>query len=139
MNKAPLILLFALLVTLIFILGVRYGQHVEKTNETVSVLLSIPPTKPVPTETPLGFRTYSSKSCDLEFTYPKSLKIEKESTNSAAFARNGKTVIEWDCTATTSSRLKNKKFNPINGRNLYYEVEKSLLPLFENSLKFSLK
>jgi hypothetical protein len=44
MKNKPHLLLIFLAVILAFILGVRYGQGVEKNNKTVDYLLSITPT-----------------------------------------------------------------------------------------------
>ena len=49
MKKTSYIFLFFLFVVLIFILGVRYGQKVEKNNKAVDYILSI---TPYPTYTP---------------------------------------------------------------------------------------
>ncbi len=49
MKKTSYIFLFFLLIVLIFILGVRYGQKVEKNNKVVDYILSI---TPYPTYTP---------------------------------------------------------------------------------------
>lgn len=71
-----------LLFILFFILGVRYGQYVEKQNKVINYLLSITPTKP-PTPTPtISFTEYKSRRWGLKFIYPKDLKIE-ESTKEA--------------------------------------------------------
>lgn len=136
-KKAPWILLLFLLLILIFILGVRYGQKVEQTNEAVSYYLTVTPQAAVsPTSVPLKFATYKNKFCGIEFTYPNSLSV-KETTSSAAFMRNNEKQIEFDCTATTSSKLKNKKVNNLNGRVIYYEVAENLALLWENTLKFT--
>lgn len=53
MKTRPYLLLFFLIIILIFILGVRYGQRVEKNNKVVDYLLNLPsPTTPI-TPTPL--------------------------------------------------------------------------------------
>lgn len=49
MKTKPYLFLFFLIVILVFILGVRYGQRVEKNNKIVDYLLSI---TPYPTYTP---------------------------------------------------------------------------------------
>ncbi len=91
MNKSTLVFkpktlffLVVLLLILFFILGVRYGQKVEKTNKVIDYLLSLTPTKkpsPTPSPTPLFFEEYKSKRWGLRFKYPKNLEI-KEATNS---------------------------------------------------------
>jgi hypothetical protein len=80
MKIKPYLFLFFLVVLLTFILGVRYGQKVEKNNKTIDYLLKLPaPTAPV-TPTPVSYTEYKSKKWGLKFTYPANLKI-KESTN----------------------------------------------------------
>lgn len=80
MKTKPYLFLFFLIVILVFILGVRYGQRVEKNNKTIDYLLKLPtPTAPV-TPTPPSYIEYKSKKWGLKFTYPDNLKI-KESTN----------------------------------------------------------
>jgi len=72
-----------LLLILFFILGVRYGQKVEKANKVVDFLLSITPTQkptPTPSPTPLIFKEYKSQRWGLRFKYPKNFEI-KEATN----------------------------------------------------------
>ena len=79
-----LVLIVILLLILFFILGVRYGQKVEKANKVIDFILSItPPPKPTntPMPTPLIFEDYKSKRWGLRFKYPKNFEI-KESTNS---------------------------------------------------------
>ena len=79
-----LVLIVILLLILFFILGVRYGQKVEKANKVIDFILSITPTpKPTntPTPTPLIFEDYNSKRWGLRFKYPKNFEI-KESTTS---------------------------------------------------------
>jgi len=49
MKKTSYIFIFLLVLILIFILGVRYGQKVEKNNKVVDYILSI---TPYPTYTP---------------------------------------------------------------------------------------
>jgi hypothetical protein len=79
MKKTSYIFLFFLFIVLIFILGVRYGQKVEKNNKVVDYLLSVTPTPKPPTPAPIKYTEYKSKKWGLKFTYPENLKI-KEST-----------------------------------------------------------
>jgi hypothetical protein len=72
--------LFVLIVILAFILGVRYGQKVEKNNKVVDYILKITPTAPVPSPTPIKYADYKSKKWGLKFTFPNNLEV-KESTN----------------------------------------------------------
>jgi hypothetical protein len=79
----PIFFLFALIIILAFILGVRYGQRVEKNNETIDYLLSITPTK-APTPTPLlKYKEYKSKKWGLKFTLPENLEVKEDATSPA--------------------------------------------------------
>lgn len=93
----PFILVTFLMLILIFILGVRYGQSVEKANKKINFMISIAPTRPIPTEKPLNFATHTSKGCALEFLYPSTLSILKESTLSAEFGKDKKTYLKYSC------------------------------------------
>jgi len=76
----PYLFLLTLFIVLVFIVGVRYGQYVEKTNKIINYTLSITPTKP-PTPTPTWvFEEYKSKKWGVKFSYPSFLEI-KEATN----------------------------------------------------------
>ncbi len=75
----PYFLLTILAVLLFFILGVRYGQRVEKENKKINYILSLTPTKsPTPTKEaspsaiPSGFKKFLDKECGVEFLYPES-------------------------------------------------------------------
>lgn len=76
------LLLFFLILILIFILGVRYGQNIEKTNKVINYVLSITPTK-VPIPTPLKYATSEGKIWRIKFTYPSFLKIKEDPSRSA--------------------------------------------------------
>lgn len=54
----PYLFLFFLAIILVFILGVRYGQRVEKNNKVVDYILSI---TPFPTYTPYPLASPKSK------------------------------------------------------------------------------
>lgn len=82
MKQKSLIFLVILILVLVFILGVRYGQRVEKTNKIVNYVLSITPTKVPPTPTPISYKEYKSKKWGLKFSYPSNLEV-KESTNTS--------------------------------------------------------
>lgn len=84
MKPKTYIFVFFLLLVLFFILGIRYGQYVEKQNKVIDYLLKITPTK-LPTITPfptIAYTEYKSRRWGLKFVYPKDLKIE-ESTKGA--------------------------------------------------------
>jgi len=152
MKKGPLFLIVFLLVILFFILGVRYGQKVEKVNKTMNYYLSLPPSQPPATSTPLKFENYSLKGCGIKFLYPTNLKIEAEATYSALFSENKKEAININCeaknklakilgdnkTATTEGNMTTfKVFNSINGKYVYFSLTNSLYSLINSSLKFS--
>ncbi|MGB9883597.1 MAG: hypothetical protein ACPLRN_03745 [Microgenomates group bacterium] len=78
----PYLFLVFLIIILVFIIGVRYGQSVEKANKVIDYFLSITPTKP-PTPTPTWTMTdYKSKKYQIKIVYPSFLKVE-ESTKEA--------------------------------------------------------
>ena len=77
------VFLVVLIVVLFFILGVRYGQKVEKNNKIVDYILKITPTLPIPTPTPVKYVEYKSKKWGIKFTYPSGLEIKESTTNSA--------------------------------------------------------
>ena len=80
MKLKPYLFLFFLIVILTFILGVRYGQRVERNNKTIDYLLKLPaPTAPV-TPTPVSYTEYKSKKWGLKFTYPENLEIKEDAT-----------------------------------------------------------
>ncbi len=141
-KRGPVLLLIVLIIILVFILGVRYGQRVEKTNKSVSVFLSIPPTKPQPTQEPVTFRTYSGKACGAQFLYPSMLGLAKESSTSVQLIKNQTVMLDLNCTASPSAVAMGKKLeiklNPQTGKNVYFSLSEDLLPLFETSLKFIL-
>ncbi|MEK7597801.1 MAG: hypothetical protein AAB441_04120 [Patescibacteria group bacterium] len=64
MKTKPYLFLFFLIVILVFILGVRYGQKVEKNNKAVDYLISITPlpTPPPNTPSPSGIKKDASAS-----------------------------------------------------------------------------
>ncbi len=85
-KNSPYIFLAVLFAILLFILGTRYGQQVEKTNKTVNYLISLPPTKaPDPTPTPWKTEDYRSKKWGLHFYFPSFLKIKEDPTSSAIY------------------------------------------------------
>jgi len=139
----PYIFLVILGFVLIYILGFRSGQKVEKTNKDVNFLLSLPPTKPpAPTPLPLEFKTYKHMGCGVSFLYPDFFKVEKESST-AALLKDKKTVFSLNCAKgsaiepTIDPKYSSfEKLNSKNNKKIIFIVEKSLLPLFEKSLEF---
>jgi hypothetical protein len=123
-KKVPYIFLGILIVIVIFILGVKLGGRVEKTNKVIDVILSLPPTKtPAPTK-PIAFDTFKHKECGIQFLYPKTLKAEKISTEDAHLVANGTdeeiyvncsksnyltTILNENNVTTSEAQLKNQK------------------------------
>lgn len=90
MKIKPYLFLFSLVVILAFILGVRYGQRVEKNNKVVDYILRLPtPTLPV-TPTPPKYIDYKSKKWGLKFTYPANLEVKEDATSPAVLFKYGK-------------------------------------------------
>jgi len=86
MKLKSYLLLFLLVLVLTFILGVRYGQRVEKANKVINYLLSITPTNPPaggPSPTSFKYATSESKIWKIKYTYPSYLKIKEDPTKSA--------------------------------------------------------
>ncbi|OGK62863.1 hypothetical protein A2334_01705 [Candidatus Roizmanbacteria bacterium RIFOXYB2_FULL_38_10] len=141
----PYLFLGLLAVILFFILGVRYGQKVEKTNKVITALISIPPTATVaPTQPPLTFLTYVSKGCGISFTYPNYFKVERESSKSATL-RYRNQYMNFSCLnfkkeASPEAHMTIlTKSNPKNSVKTVFYLDKSLLPLLEESIKFVTK
>ncbi len=140
-KRGPIIFILVLIIVLVFILGLRYGQRVEKTNKAIDYLLSLPPTKPPqPTQIPLEFKEYMHKNCGVKFLYPTSATIEKESSTSALFNQGSVQSIKLTCDlksalATTEAGLL-RRFNPRNGKTITIVVSPLLQPLIEKSLEF---
>lgn len=166
LKKSSIIFLSILFIVLVFTIGVRYGQRVEKTNKIINYVISLPPSpSPQPTQKPLEFKTYSNKICGIQFIYPKSFDI-KDSSQSAIFSDKKEKQIEVNCEkendilglledeniASGEVALKSKKtqtkildkdqtyafkfLNPKNAKTIFVAVKKSLYPLFEKSLEF---
>ena len=90
MKTKPYLFLFSLVVILAFILGVRYGQKVEKNNKTIDYLLKLPtPTAPV-TPIPPKYIDYKSKKWGLKFTYPANLEIKEDASMPAILLKYGR-------------------------------------------------
>lgn len=127
-------LLFGLTLALIFIVGVRYGQHVESTNEQNAYNFSLTP-QPQLTIQPkqIKYGVYTHKLCKVEFVIPDTLKKIKESSTSATFQDNLETVLALTCDRNGSGSA---KLNPYTGKQVYFTVDKSLKALLDNSLTF---
>ena len=104
MNKklGPFILLGSLVFLLIFIFGVRYGKKVEKTNEAVNFMLSLPPTKaPTPTK-PINFKTFKHEGCGVQFLYPEMLRVDKNASDQASLRDESSEAIVLTCNKVNS-------------------------------------
>lgn len=80
-RKKPYIFITSLLAVLFFIIGVRYGQNVERSNKKIDYLLSLTPTQTKLSPTPVKITEYKTKRWGIRIKYPENLEI-KESTNS---------------------------------------------------------
>lgn len=75
-KSVPYVFLLLLILVLIFIGGVKYGQSVEEANKTIKYVLSITPTRPVPTLLPtksIAYKTFNDDYCGVKFLYPTNL------------------------------------------------------------------
>jgi len=134
--------LFALIIILFFIIGVRYGQKVEQANKTINYYLSLPPTKPPEPTISKDFLSYTHTSCGVSFVYPAWLSKEKETTVSAQFLNQGKMALFISCDKITPTTVvsdpnmvtfQKKNFN--NNKTISFSVTKSLFPIIEKSLE----
>lgn len=85
MKLKSYLFLFFLLIILVFILGVRYGQRIEKNNKIVDYLLKITPTKIPPSPTPIKYIEFKSKKTGVKITYPSGLEVKEDATSSSIF------------------------------------------------------
>src|SRR3989344_5766283 len=84
-KRGPIVLIVSLLFLLVFVIGIRYGQKVEKTNKVIDYLISLPPSPTIqPTQVPVGFKKYTNKSCGVSFLYLSEFKATHESSDSAS-------------------------------------------------------
>lgn len=95
----PYIFLTSLLAIIIFMLGLRHGQSVEKTNKQIDFILSITPTKkiepsPLPTIT---FSVFTHENCEISFIKPSYLVVKKESSTGALLDSSMNEKINIDC------------------------------------------
>lgn len=156
-------MVMVLVIVLVFIVGVRYGQSVEKTNEKISYFLSITPTQK-PTSIPLEYKTYKHPSCGIQFTYPSVLRI-KETSQSSTFMSSETNEIEFSCDKsksvleslakepTVDLKFQGKMIkaqetnghvaftlrNPRTGDAVTFLISKGLLSLLEPTLEFPTK
>lgn len=152
MNKLskPFLFIAFLVAVLMFIMGFRSGQNVEKRNKEIDFIISL---TPAPTKTPtatpsprpVAFKTYIHKECAVQIVIPALFKKTGETSNSAKFEEEGEVVMALSCARTDpfTKALKADKtatgvarLNPAIGRRTYFYLKKDLLPLVTNSLKF---
>src|SRR3989338_3205250 len=148
MNRklGPILLIGSLVLILVFVVGIRYGQRVEKTNKIINYLISLPPSPtPAPTLPPIKFDIFQNKNCGFKFLYPSTLKKNLESSYSAQLADKTQ-GIKFSCDqaeeiistlqdiqATSQEGIfQNKK----NFKTTAFIIAKSLYPLLEKSLEF---
>lgn len=112
MKKAPLILIFLLIIVLIFVVGVRYGQRVEKTNKTISYLVSIPPSATLqPTQAKVEFKTYTNKNCGVEFLYLSQFQTLQSSSEAASIGDINRSI------GFLCNKTEDKNYNLISNLN----------------------
>jgi hypothetical protein len=150
MKIKPYVFLFILLIVLFFILGVRYGERVEKTNKTINYLVSIAPTKPIPTQLPLKFETYKNSDCGVNFMYPSTATSTADFEVDCQKKSRFLSILNDVNIATEEVILQNKKikgknqndrliFSSINFRNgktVYFSITRTLFPLFNKTFEF---
>lgn len=158
-KTTPYFFLGFLLLVLLFIVGVRYGQQVEKTNKLTSYLVSIAPSAtPAPSTVPLAFKTYKHAPCGLQFLVPTSFTTVKEGSEGAMLQDAGTIKISFEClkqptvmqpTALQTIFFQKKMIpvkevsslyvftlrNPFTNLPVVFSVEKALFPLLEKSLE----
>lgn len=160
-RKLPFYFLGALFILLVFMIGLRYGQQVERVNKITSYLISIPPSPTkTPTLPPFSLIAYHHKNCDVSFSFPNSFHIEKETSMSANLVEGKTTHLTLSCdpktiipaqdelkTATDELKLQEKAMKYIslgdntrfvytkNKKNILFTVSSIYLPLFEKSIE----
>jgi len=87
-----------LAIILFFIIGVRFGQRVERTNKTLSSQAKVTPVRALSPTIPLMFESYTHASCGAQFLYPNTVRKISESSTSAQFLENSALAIKLDCT-----------------------------------------
>ncbi len=120
-KSIPYLFLAFLTALLLFILGVRYGQRVEKVNKTISYLISLPPSPTVaPTLPPLGFSTYTHADCGIAFLLPNLIDKTNESTTSALFStKEKKLALALSCEKKPLVQSKEEKIVTVNTLRVY--------------------
>lgn len=102
-KAGPYIFIVTLVIVLIFVIGVRYGQKVEKINKETSYLLTkYPMLSPTPTSSPTEYKTIVLKTCGISFLIPNTLTIDRETSSSAKISDVKKEVLFVDCDSISS-------------------------------------
>jgi len=159
----PYFLILCLVLSIVFIGGVRYGQKVEKINKIVSLPPTVAPTI-IPTM--ITYDDYINNICKFRFVYPKDLTLIS-ATDSALFKKNNTEAISITCfrslpkgdsfNAVTEKQIKLSVVNqtitanivkdksneyylfilthPITKQYLVVKILKEFYPLFSASLK----
>lgn len=127
-KPGPYIFIVALVIVLIFVIGVRYGQQVEKVNKETSFLLTkYPEPSPTPTSSPTKYKTIVLKSCGISFLIPDTLTIERETSSSSTITDAKKEALALDCDSASSlqTMLDDKKIASasITFKNKTYSVK----------------
>lgn len=157
----PYLFLGFLCIVLFFVIGVRYGQSVQKANESLPMPTAVPTSLPSPTDKPLQFNTLSHDGCRISFLYPSSLEIDRTATNGAMLRQGNRIALSFDCdpkqkaveAATDGAKLTFQKRaltasldkdmylfslrHPVTGRIIVISAERSLYPLLERSLVYN--
>jgi len=153
----PYLFLALLVAILLFIVGVRYGQHVEKINKTISYFISIAPSPSLsPTNAPLAFVNYSHTGCGVSFLIPNELEKTNESSVSALFSTHTKQLaVALSCEkklftqekqeraiivntfrtfeTTTKDTMSYRIYNPKKNVVLIITAAKNYIPLIQKS------
>lgn len=93
----PILFLLILFSICIFIVGIKYGESVAKTDTIISYIRKTYPTqKPVPTsEEKIKYITFEAKDCNISFVYPSNLK--KTIVANANYLTNSTHGIYYAC------------------------------------------
>jgi len=163
MNKrGPYFLIASLVLVIVFIAGLQYGKQVEKTNKTITALLSITPTRPIE-PIKIGYIRFEHKQCGVSFVYPSLISQVKQSSTSAKLEdKQAKETINLSCDRIVSIENSNNQATgssiiagsevitnivdkdiieftlaqPKTGKRIHFVVNKELLPLLEETLAF---
>jgi len=145
MKAKPYIFLLVLVAVLIFILGIRYGQNVEKTNKNINYLISIAPTQPPEPTVKKEMLTFIHQPCGISFIYPSWLEIEKETSTSALFTEKKDRQLFFSCSKVPVPTgdvpiEKNVTFfqrkNTYNNQLVTFAANINLYHLVEQTLEF---